>query len=430
MIDPGIFNLLNTLKATFFSRVDTDFVDRFNHYYTPLVIVILMAISVMRVTFGTASSCWCPGEVTPFHFASTENYCWMSSTYWIPDDDLPPIDQTARQSLHVKYYLWVPFMFAIQALLNYMPSIFWDLMSWRSGIDMASFSKLASKPDNLDPDKRKGAVNTVAFHIQGVLDLQKTRRHETGKWRRIVTKGGFFCCCVYDWFGGRHSGTYMTACYFFTKFLYIGCIPLQLLILKKFYGYPHLFEAAYMIRSFVNGSDWTQTGHFPRVTLCDVKVRAFGHDRSATVQCVLPVNILYEKFYVFLCCWLSLCGVMTVVNVLSWLFKMLSPQSRAHFIRKYLKLSGKSLYHKGESARVKRFVVSNLGLDGMLVLRLFSLNTNFAFTHDLIANLWTKFRERDDELSKPPASVTPPNLTPRQSVAPETIDDKAKNNLQ
>ena len=45
------------------------------------------------------------------------------------------------------------------------------------GIDMASFSKLASKPDNLDPDKRKGAVNTVAFHIQGVLDLQKTRRY-------------------------------------------------------------------------------------------------------------------------------------------------------------------------------------------------------------------------------------------------------------
>ena len=58
MIDPGIFNLLNTLKATFFSRVDTDFVDRFNHYYTPLVIVFLMAISVMRVTFGKAISCW------------------------------------------------------------------------------------------------------------------------------------------------------------------------------------------------------------------------------------------------------------------------------------------------------------------------------------------------------------------------------------
>ena len=36
----------------------------------------------------------------------------------------------------------------------------------------------------------------------------------------------------------------------------------------------------------------------------------------------------------------------------------------------------------------------------MLVLRLFSLNTNFAFTHDLIANLWTKFRDHDDELSR------------------------------
>ena len=62
------------------------------------------------------------------------------------------------------------------------------------------------------------------------------------------------------------------------------------------------------------------------------------------------------------CCWLSLCGVMTVVNVLTWLFKMLSPQSRTRFIRKYLKLSGTSLYQKGESSRVKRFVVSNLGV--------------------------------------------------------------------
>ena len=66
-------------------------------------------------------------------------------------------------------------------------------------------------------------------------------------------------------------------------------------LLKRFFGYDSIFHGAQMLSRLLNGTDWKQTGHFPRITHCDVNIRAFGTDRKATVQCTLfyvsPANV-------------------------------------------------------------------------------------------------------------------------------------------
>ena len=64
-----------------------------------------------------------------------------------------------------------------------------------------------------------------------------------------------------------------------------------MLLQQHFCGYENIFEGFLMFRQFLNATDWQQTGHFPRVTLCDISIRMFAQDRQATVQCML-LNLL------------------------------------------------------------------------------------------------------------------------------------------
>ena len=67
----------------------------------------------------------------------------------------------------------------------------------------------------------------------------------------------------------------------------------QMLILQYFCGYEYFFEGITMIGQAFSANDWKQTGHFPRVTLCDISIRYFGVDRKAIVQCInFTINIL------------------------------------------------------------------------------------------------------------------------------------------
>ncbi len=65
---------------------------------------------------------------------------------------------------------------------------------------------------------------------------------------------------------------------------------------------------------------------FPRVTKCSF----FKYGPSGTVQthdsiCVLPINIMNEKIYVFLWFWLVALSIVTVISLLYHIFFMITP---------------------------------------------------------------------------------------------------------
>ena len=74
------------------------------------------------------------------------------------------------------------------------------------------------------------------------------------------------------------------------------------------------------------------------------------------------------------------------------------------------RLGGHDLYQKKmERKQLEKFVRSHLGFDGVLVLRLFSMNAGFVLTYDVLRLLWNRFR---------PLSETPANEGPEVSAEP------------
>ncbi len=110
---------------------------------------------------------------------------------------------------------------------------------------------------------------------------------------------------------------------------------------------------------------------------------------------VLPVNILFEKFYVLLWCWFFITWVLTLFNTLLWFYRMIFPWNREQFIKKYMKLAGKEVYSGSRDKKLlEKFVTSHLGFDGLLILRLLSINVGLIFTLEVIKELWKLFQEK------------------------------------
>jgi len=147
-----------------------------------------------------------------------------------------------------------------------------------------------------------------------------------------------------------------------------------------------------VISDLINNQGWEASPFFPRVTLCDFKIRRLGDNlHNYTVQCVLPYNLFNEKIYIFLWWWLVFVIAMSCVGVLVW-FLTLLPRSNIRFVGKYLKvmnrLNGGS---DKERKLVQEFTNRYLRQDGVFVLRMVSSHVNDLTAAEIICSLWDNF---------------------------------------
>ncbi|VDD88204.1 unnamed protein product [Enterobius vermicularis] len=86
-----------------------------------------------------------------------------------------------------------------------------------------------------------------------------------------------------------------------------------------------------MLRRLFRGSEWTQTSVFPRVTVCDFEIRELGNLHRWSVQCVLPLNMFNEKLFILLWCWINFVLIVTIINTINWMIKVLCIRSGIKF---------------------------------------------------------------------------------------------------
>ncbi|CAH8869617.1 unnamed protein product [Trichobilharzia szidati] len=367
-------------------RRDDDFSDRFSHTFTSLLLIIFTLIISARQYIGKPIACWVPTEFTRAQEEYAESVCWVTSTYFIPTQDINvPENISDRENRKIHYYQWVPFILMLQAFLFNLPCLIWRLFNWQSGIHLSSIMEVACEIEMIkDPETRRSNITYVARHIEDALTSQREYRSGCGvRLKHCLARN----CCL--WFGKRY-GNYLICLYLITKSFYIFNVVGQFILMNKILGTNYTFYGLDLLRDISEGYVWQESGNFPRITLCDFEVRKVANKHRHTVQCVLPINMFNEKIFIFLWFWFILVAAINTSSFLYWSYKSSFRGTRIQFIRKFLKLRG--VLEPGDKKKTLSFVDSYLRQDGVFILRLTAQNAGELVASEIVERLWNMYR--------------------------------------
>ncbi|MCP9263136.1 Innexin [Dirofilaria immitis] len=367
------------------SYQSNDIIDRLNYQYTALIIVLTAFTLAATQYVGKPIQCWVPAQFTGAWEKYTETYCFIKGSYYMPLDTEIPYEYSRRDESVIGYYQWVPIVLALQAFLFYFPSVVWRTMNSLTGHESlyqrernSEFGGSGKK--KFDKSSRLAQVHTAADHLRDALDMQ-----------RALQTGPLDCFQL-----GKRSGIYLIVLYLFTKVLYVINVILQFVILNAFLGPQYTFWGAGILSDIWHGKEWSESGHFPRVTMCDFHIRVLGNIHRWTVQCVLMINMFNEK--VVVCTDWNFVSI--VVAVL--LFALVLASNQRQFVTRYLRCAGAvSDFMDPKTERyLHGFIRRFLRPDGVFILRLIETNGGDLLVGEIVNVMFAHYRARMEERSE------------------------------
>ena len=91
-----------------------------------------------------------------------------------------------------------------------------------------------------------------------------------------------------------------------------------------------------MASNLYHGIEEEDSAVFPRVIMCDFKIRTIANPKPYTIQCVLMMNYINEKLYFVLYFWFAFLGIVNVLSCLYQLAMVLVPWFQSRRVRKAL----------------------------------------------------------------------------------------------
>lgn len=389
MLD-GLFSAVSSVTKGS-SRNDDDLVDRMNHRYTVIILVIFTVLVTTTQYVGTPIHCWCPAYFTGSHEAFADKMCWVTNTYYLVDPNAVP-GQPGGLKSYLGYYQWVPVVLLAQAVLFYVPCLFWRVLNDRSGINVNNLVEAAETIQNaLYPERREKTIKYMIRHLDHYLAYQRDYRGGCcSTIKSVLTK----CLCLTC---GNRFGNYLITLYLFVKLIFLSNVLFQLFLIDRFLGAEYHLYGFQMVADFVSGADRVPARRFPRVTLCDFEIRQMGNIHRHTVQCVLPINLFNEMIYLFLWFWFFALALLNLIGLATWIWNIRFRFRRTRYVRKQLKIMGK-LDRGGndehEMRLTRQFVEVYLRQDGVFVLKLVAKNSTELVVADIVAALWDNFRNK------------------------------------
>uniref|UniRef100_T1ITF1 Innexin n=1 Tax=Strigamia maritima TaxID=126957 RepID=T1ITF1_STRMM len=260
------------------------------HYKVTVgVLIAFVILATSREHIGEPIACMHDDSIS---VKVINQFCWVNGTHSIPSayDKVigaevvyPGIAQgTGEDIVYHKYYQWVAFILFLQAVMFYFPRYLWKL--WEGG-------------------KMKMLL----------LELYSPIMEEEEKNKKITLLHNYFANNL-----RMHNGYLYryVACEFINFVNILG----QIYLTDRFLGWEFLtFGSRVMQYVSDNGPTYTDPmiRVFPRLTKCTF----YNHGRSGTIQfidalCVLPLNIVNEKIYIFLWFWFMSLAIITGVNLI------------------------------------------------------------------------------------------------------------------
>lgn len=367
-----------------------DWIDRISHLYTVLILVVFAVVVSTGTFVGDPIQCWCPAEFTDAYEEYTKSMCWISNTYYVPMGDTIPVDLKTRQDKELTYYQWVPLILMFQALLFKLPNLIWKMFHSAAGISLDRVIDFAQETQCSSPEDRADAIGNLSNYVDKWLwTYQEYKHNKFVKFRATASK--YFCLMC-----NKRGGTFLTGLFICVKFMYLINIIGQFFILNAFMGSDYNFYGFEVISAIANGDDFRESARFPRVTLCDFRIRQLNNLQTWTVQCVLPINLFNEKIFIFIWFWLVFVAFLSSYSVIKWIAFHIMHNNKVHYIKKYLKAQNQiqTAFDKKLCVQFARHYLRN---DGIFLMYMISKNSTSIVVTDLIAELWKKFKERHQQ---------------------------------
>ena len=230
----------------------------------------------------------------------------MTNNYYLPfDKRIPSADQPREL---IPYYQWVGLILIAQALVFFIPRPIWGFLNKTSGIAVNTITDAAIEcQTKINPAARLEIMRYMVNHLTRFL-----REAHIGE-------AGYPLC--------KHVAKiimsyYLVILYLLIKLLYIGNVIGQIYLMNLFLNTEYHWYGIEVLKNLRRGESWSTSERFPRVTLCDFKIRVVGNVQPYTVQCALPVNLLNEMIYTFLWFWFVFVALCTCASFGMWFIRI------------------------------------------------------------------------------------------------------------
>ncbi|OAF66910.1 hypothetical protein A3Q56_05360 [Intoshia linei] len=295
-----IFKFINTPHD---KKSANNYVDNLNGYYSVLLISIFVMVSGLHAYIGSPIKCWCPAHFTGSHVKYTDSFCWVQNTYYL--DVNQTISQANKATTAIKqtlqYYQWIPFIFAFQALMFYIPMLIWQTFNTKNGIDVDDVIKSCTK---LQTSYSKNDIDRVALQINKYRSFQKNFK------ANIITSTKDYS---------------LFALYIFQKCLQVVNLLCQVFLIQWIFSVNFLQVGYNVLSRLLTNTSFEDMGiniKFPRVTYCNLQVRLLGNVAPYTVQCSLPVNLYAQVMYILFWFWVAILLFFTIMDLSIWISRI------------------------------------------------------------------------------------------------------------
>ncbi|XP_011300258.1 innexin inx1 isoform X1 [Fopius arisanus] len=259
---------------------------RMHNTFTTVLLLTCSVVITATQYVGNPISCIVQG--LPNHVINT--YCWITSTFTMPDAFNRQVgsevahpgvandfgDDEARK--YYTYYQWVCFVLFFQAMFCYLPQWLWNI--WEGGL-----------------------ASTLVMGLNHGLESQES----------ISTKKGVLMDYLVTHIKRHNMYVYR---YFACEALCLVNIIVQLYLMNRFFDGEFL-SYGWRVLQFADTPQEERMDPmvyvFPRVTKCIFhKYGASGTIQQHDSLCILPLNIVNEKTYIFIWFWFVILSMLLV----------------------------------------------------------------------------------------------------------------------
>jgi len=421
--------LLDFSNAFFEDNNYDDSADKVNRQYMTAFLIFLIAFLGLKQFVGDPIQCFTPQYFSGGQELYVDGYCWTASTYQILDTEYDPIrgydsvqailhagdghdeieEETHKQDAVdgkkklVSYYQWIPLLVVVQAILFFIPYVFWKSCSGDAGVDVEQITKAAGLLGECEGElhHRHDTLKNITELFNRYITVTKPLRRPGDRADSVDP----LCCFLPEGVArslGMTSSTHYAFMYIIYKLLTITNLALQLFFLHVFLDTNVLLHGFRVFYNIVLQQKWISSERFPINTLCEFRgqPQVHGYLISYTAHCVLPINLYNDKLYAVMTLIFTLALVYSLFALVNWLFLLTSADKRNEIIEKHLLLNKEDeamearLPDESFEVLLNEFIKVELKVDGVFILNMIDNNCGSSVTDQLVRALWNSFLDR------------------------------------